>query len=65
MSGICAAICTVVAVAQDIDRRWYWHILGVRLPNFTLLAGGAGFLPSSIWSHVFGLMLFPDGSDSK
>jgi hypothetical protein len=39
--------------------------LGVSEQNFTPLGGRADFLRSFIWSSIFGLMRFRDGSDKK
>jgi hypothetical protein len=41
----------------------YWYILGISVQNFTQLGKRADFLRPFIWSRVYGLMPFHDGSD--
>jgi hypothetical protein len=56
----CAAFYTAVVVRWCNDSTI--HILGVSKQNIMLLGGCADFSHPFIWSHVSGLIWFPDGS---
>jgi hypothetical protein len=49
ISGTGAAIHTEIMWCNS--RKYYWHILGISLQNFTQLGGSATLLHPFVWSH--------------